>query len=178
MQLRQLGVTIAVVLGVASIVAVPARSYAADDDEKPTPVDATPKGTIGLGLLGAELGVAIPAIIGVDATWAYIVFPAVGAGGGAVAGYFLIDDKDHAEAAVALLTAGLTLVIPTLVLAVAATSYDPDDEIEQASLGTGALRFDQGALKLAAPGIGLVQNTQAGKSHVSGLSLSVVSGRF
>lgn len=177
MQLRRLGVTIAVVLGVATVAALPARSFAADAE--PTPVDATPKGTIGLGLLGAELGVAVPAIIGMNAWWAYVVFPAVGAGGGAVAGYFLLDKPNHPEVAVAVMTAGLTLVIPTLVLAVAATAYDPDDDIEkQASLGTGALRVDQGQLKLAAPGFGLVQNTQAGKSHVSGLSISVLSGRF
>jgi hypothetical protein len=176
MQLRRMGVTIAVVLGVASA-SIPSRSFAADDD--PKPVDATPKGTIGLGLLGAELGVAIPAVIGMDAAWAYIVFPIAGAAGGAVAGYFLIDDKNSPEAAVAVLTAGLTLVIPTFVLAVAATAYDPDDEMEPtASLGTGAVRFDTDDVKLAVPGIGLVQNNQPGKSHVSGASVSLVSGRF
>lgn len=179
MQLGRLGVTIAVVLGVASA-SIPSRSFAADDEKKT--VDATPKGTIGLGLLGAELGVAIPAIAGVNATWAYIVFPIVGAGGGAVAGYFLLDDPNHSKPAVAMMIAGLTLVIPTLVLAVAATAYDPDDEVEQAaSLGTGALRFDGADVKLAVPGIGLEglgQNNQTGKSHVSGASVSLVSGRF
>ena len=179
MQLRRLGVTIAVVLGVASV-SIPSRSFAQEDDEAAgTPVDAVPKGTIGLGLLGAELGVAIPAIFGVKAGWAYIVFPIVGAAGGAVAGYFAIDDPNHPELAVALMTAGLTLVIPTLVLAVAATSYDPDDDMEEAaSLGTGAVRFDAGKLSLATPGVGVVQNSQPGKSNVTGLNVSLVSGRF
>jgi len=178
MQLRRLGVTIAVVFGVA-LASVPARSFAQDEDNEPNPVDATPKGTIGLGLLGAELGVAIPALIGVKAGWAYLVFPIAGAAGGACAGYFLLDDPNHTEAAVAFMIGGLTLVIPTLVLAVAATSYDPDDDIEQsASLGTGALRFDAGELSLAAPGVGVVQDSRVGKPHVSGVSVSLVSGRF
>ncbi|HTU61399.1 MAG TPA: hypothetical protein VMF89_23250, partial [Polyangiales bacterium] len=42
-------------------------------------VEADFKGAVGLGLVGAELGAVIPALVGVEATWAYIVFPAVGA---------------------------------------------------------------------------------------------------
>src|SRR5688572_25077802 len=115
MQLRRLGVTIAVVFVVASV-AIPSGAFA-QEKAKPEAIEATPKGKIGMGLLGAELGVVIPAIIGVDAAWAYIVFPILGAGGGAVAGHFLLDEKNHAEAAVAVMAAGLTLIIPTLVLA-------------------------------------------------------------
>src|SRR4051812_3577703 len=126
MQLRQLGVTIAVVLGVASA-SIPCRSLA--EDKPPEKLEATPKGTIGVGLLGAELGAAIPALIGVKAAWAYVVFPIASAGGGAVAGYFLLDDPNHPQAAVAFMVAGLTLVIPTLVLVAARTAYDPDDEV-------------------------------------------------
>ena len=94
----------------------------------PEQIDATPKGTIGLGIMGAELGFAVPALAGLHDAWAFVVFPLVGAGGGAVAGYFLIDNKDNEKAAVGVLAASMALVIPTLVLTLAMTAYDPEDE--------------------------------------------------
>lgn len=176
MLLRRLGVTIAVVLSVACAIA-PSTGWAQEDVE-PEKLDADPKGKVGLGLLGAELGVVVPALIGVDELWAYIVFPIAGAAGGAVAGHFLVDDGNHAELSVALLAAGMTLVIPTLVLAAAATAYDPEEDMDQASLGTGALRLDRGEVKWAAPGMSVLPDGKAGKLHVSGVHLSLLSGRF
>lgn len=175
MQRRRLGVTIAVVLSMASAIA-PSQSWA--QDAQPESIEADPKGKIGLGLLGAELGVAIPALVGVDDWWAYVVFPIVGAAGGAIAGHFIIDEENHAELSVAFLTAGLTLVIPTLVLAAAATAYDPEEDMNQASLGSGALRLDRGEVKWAAPGVSVVPDAQAGRLHVSGVHLALMSGRF
>ena len=173
--LSRFGVTLAV-LGALSCSFVPSRSFAADE---PEPVEATPKGKIGLGLLGAELGVAVPAIIGMDAWWAYVVFPVAGAAGGAIAGHFLIDQNNHAELSVVFLTTAMALVIPTLVLAASATAYDPESEVRtQASLGTGAIRYNAGTVKLAAPGVSVVPDSQAGRLHVSGVHVSVVSGRF
>jgi hypothetical protein len=179
MQLRRLGVIIAVVCGVVFSTS-PSHSFAQSNrDEQPESIDADPKGKVGLGLLGAELGVAIPAIIGMDAWWAYVVFPVVGAAGGAIAGHFLVDEKDKAELSVVLLTAGMTLVIPTLVLAAAATAYDPEEELsDQASLGSGAVRLDSGALTLAPPGISVLPDAQSGKLNVSGVRVSLMSGRF
>ncbi len=179
MQLRRLGVTLAVVVSVfaCSVVSAPVHAQS----EEPTAVEASPKGKIGFGLLGAELGVAVPAIIGVDAWWAYLVFPVAGAAGGAVLGHFWIDNGNHAELSVVFLTASMALVIPTLVLAASATAYDPEEEAEaasQASLGSGAVRFDQGALKLAPPGVSVLPDAQAGKLHVSGVHVSLMSGRF
>lgn len=176
MQLRRLGVTLAVVM---SVFACSVASSSVHAQEEPTPVEASPKGKIGMGMLGAELGVAVPAIIGVDAWWAYVVFPVAGAAGGAILGHFWLDNGDHAELSVVFLTAGMTLIIPTLVLAAAATAYDPEDEAaEQASLGSGAVRFDRGALKLAPPGVSVLPQAQAGKLGVSGVHVSLMSGRF
>ena len=45
-------------------------------------VEATPKGTIGLGLIGAELGFVLPAAVGLDQTWAFVVFPLALGGAG------------------------------------------------------------------------------------------------
>lgn len=94
----------------------------------PSQIDATPKGTIGLGVIGAEIGFAVPALAGLHDAWAFVVFPLIGAGGGAVAGYFLIDNNDNEKAAVGVLAASMALVIPTLVLTLAMTAYDPEDE--------------------------------------------------
>jgi uncharacterized membrane protein YeaQ/YmgE (transglycosylase-associated protein family) len=91
-------------------------------------VDAGFKGTLGLGLIGAEVGAAVPALFRVHSTWAYIVFPVVGAAGGAVIGQVAIDDPDHREAAIATLTAGLALAIPALILTASALSYHPEDD--------------------------------------------------
>jgi hypothetical protein len=178
MQLRRLGVTLAVVMSVLAWSAVESSSVHAQSDA-PTPIEATPKGKIGLGLLGAELGVAIPAIIGVDAWWAYLVFPVAGAAGGAILGHVWLDNGNHAELSVVFLTASMALVIPTLVLAAAATAYDPEGEAEDsASLGSGALRVDRGELQVRPPGISVLPEPQAGKLHVSGVHVSLLSGRF
>jgi hypothetical protein len=96
------------------------------------------KGVVGLGLIGAELGFAVPALAGMDQTWAYIVFPAVGAAGGATAGYFLLEGEGKSVGAnVALLATGLALIIPTMVVTLSATAYDPDDEAAVESEGDG-----------------------------------------
>lgn len=92
-------------------------------------VSADFKGIIGLGLIGAELGFVIPAVSGLDDWWAFVVFPILGAGGGGVAGYFLLEEGDgHPEAAVATLVAGMALIVPATVLTLSATAYDPDDD--------------------------------------------------
>jgi len=76
--------------------------------------------------------VMIPiAIAGVDDWWPYVVFGAVGAGGGAVGGYF-VEQVDQPEPALYMLAGGLALVIPTLVAVLNATAYEPgDDEDEE-----------------------------------------------
>ncbi|MFT5358071.1 MAG: hypothetical protein ACI9KE_005308 [Polyangiales bacterium] len=91
-------------------------------------VTSSPKGLIGLGLIGAELGLVIPAAAGLDDTWALVTFPLVGAVGGAIAGHFLIDNNDKPKIGVAMLVTGLALVVPALVLTLSLNAYDPDDE--------------------------------------------------
>lgn len=112
--------------------ASPSRAAAQDPmDPGPVQVDASPKGLIGLGLIGAELGLTIPALAGLDETWSLIVFPVVGAAGGAIAGHYAIDNRGNEKAAVATLMIGLALVVPSIVITVAATAYDPEDDFEE-----------------------------------------------
>lgn len=151
-------------------------------------VAASPKGLIGLGMIGAELGFAIPALAGMDDLWAYIVFPIVGAAGGAVAGHFAIDNNDKPKAAVAMLAVGIALVVPTLVITLIGTAYDPEDEgtVEDdesqepppapttstmtsanrardrvARAGGGLLRLAEGQLLMGMPGLSLVPRYSA-----------------
>lgn len=115
-----------------------APSEAEAQPAMPVQVESNVKGTIGLGMVGAELGFVIPAAVGLEDLWAYIVFPIVGAAGGAVGGFFAFDNNDLVEGSVAALAAGMALVIPALVLTLALTAYDPSEEGIEADEAAGA----------------------------------------
>src|SRR5690606_10291341 len=80
-------------------------------------LDGDIKGTVGLGLLGFELGFVLTPAVGLhDATWAWYTLPAVGAVGGVVAGYFAFErgsvDK---TVSISLLSGGMILLVPAVV---------------------------------------------------------------
>ena len=131
--ISRFGLTMAFAAALAvGALASPSRAAAQDPmDPGPVQVDASPKGLIGLGLIGAELGLTIPALAGLDETWSLVVFPIVGAAGGAIAGHYAIDNRGNEKAAVATLMIGLALVVPSIVITVAATAYDPEDDFEE-----------------------------------------------
>ena len=132
--ISRFGFMLVAALAVASAGAPSQASAQTDPDPVATPgeqVDASPKGLIGLGIIGAELGLVIPAVAGLDETWSLITFPVVGFGLGAVAGHFLIDENNNEKAAVAVLLTSLALVVPSIVITVAATAYDPVDDFEE-----------------------------------------------
>src|SRR3989442_15824793 len=110
------GVVLGLSLLVAASPALPGRSLAqaasgtgsGTTSMTRTPLKADFKGTVGLGLIGLELGMVIPALAGARDAWAFIVFPVLGAGGGAAAGYFLLEKgSGHPELAVASLVTGM-----------------------------------------------------------------------
>jgi hypothetical protein len=202
MTARSLRLLFAVLLACASL-AIPAPSYAADEEEEeaaePTtdPIDADFKGMIGLGLIGAELGFVVPALAGARDAWAFIVFPIIGAGGGAAAGYFLLEKGDgHPELAVAALTTGMALVIPALVITLAATAYDPETEVPTAkaaprrqarlaaAAGPGLLRWSERGVLLAPPVISSGHSLSAKESLRTGVTrarevrVALLSGVF
>ena len=116
---------IAGLLAVALPAVVEAQTTPAAQDG----IAAMPKGTIGLGLIGAELGMAVPAIFGMKDIWPYLLFPAIGAGGGVTLGILWLDkDGANSKVSVAMLAVGTALVIPTLVLTLTRSAYDPEDE--------------------------------------------------
>jgi hypothetical protein len=174
-------------------------------DRSANQVKADYKGIVGLGLIGAELGLVIPTVCGLDETWSLIVFPILGAGGGAAAGYFLLEKGDgHPTAAVAVMTAGIALVIPAAVLTIWATSYRPEEEPtgkpsefavkvqakrssarQQAqAAGPGLVRWSPGRVFLGAPAItpAFYGASQSDKGFVlparSEVKVALLSGRF
>lgn len=148
------GLTAALLLGQAFADAAPAEAQCPMGAMLCNRVSADVKGTLAGGIIGAEIGFMIPAIIvgagarELDEAWAYILFPAVFAAGGAVAGYFALEDptttdmmgtvqRGFPEVAVALLAVGIALIVPTFVGVLALTSYSPgaDDGDRQGASG-------------------------------------------
>jgi multidrug transporter EmrE-like cation transporter len=143
--LKKLGITaVAASFGVAALTAAP-TSARADN------VDGKGKGIAGGILLGAEI-VTIPmSLFGVKAGWAYAVFGGAGAVGGAIAGWGVESatgsyDKvpGDGRAPIYMLAGGLALVIPTVVLLLNATRYQPDENAKEDNAPKNAPAADPG----------------------------------
>ena len=161
----------AIALAVAVSLAVPPPAVEAQSE--PVAFDslqATPKGTIGLGLVGAELGLIIPSVSGLNEAWALSVFPVLGATGGALAGYFALDKPGRDKGSVAALVVGLAGVLPAILVTVKGVRKERQDRwepapqidlrtekeqrlFETAEAGPGLLRRSRSGLRVAAPGV-------------------------
>lgn len=173
---RMGGQVLSAVLASLLVVATLPGEAHADNNVKPDG-----KGTVGLGLIGLELGFVIPALAGAEGTWPYIVFPIVGGAGGAAAGYFGVEKSGSTAASVAMLGIGLAGLIPALVATLSLTSYQPEDED---SAPQALLRLNAGQLALGVP-LPSVSDSytdeekfQYGVSSQMELSLALLSGAF
>ncbi|HUT76742.1 MAG TPA: hypothetical protein VM285_03595 [Polyangia bacterium] len=137
-----------IVMAAALLATLSLAGRAASQDQTPQgplapdePVEATGVGIAGGVLLGAELILAVEAIIDVEPVWPWIVFPIVGAAGGGVGGYFV--EQASPEGAIAMLVVGLVAIIPTAVAISVSRAYDPESEgaVEEAS-DRGRLSFE------------------------------------
>jgi hypothetical protein len=194
--------SLAALLGALSLCAAMAAGPA-PVAEAQTQIPPDYKGIAGLGLIGAEVGMVLPAVFGMRDAWAYVVFPAVGAIGGGVAGYYLLEANDQTEVSIAMLGVGMALLIPSTLLTLSLSAYDPGDatvsetaaarfdvdaarsRAEQARLraGGGLVRLSDGGVWLGAPTMGPVASvTGAGRTAlrfgVSDFQLALVSGSF
>ncbi len=158
-----------VILAVALSLSAPSRVALAQAALPSDTIDATPKATIGLGLVGAELGLIIPAASGLTDAWALTVFPVVGAAGGALAGYFALDKPGREKGSVAALAVGLAGVLPAILVTVKGVrqerqnAYEPpkveirsDKEqraLELVEAGPGLLRRSRSGLRVSMPGV-------------------------
>lgn len=155
--------------------------------QQPSSIRATPKGTIGLGLVGAELGLIIPSAAGLTDVWALTVFPAVGAAGGALAGYFALDKPGREKGSVAVLVVGLAGVLPAILVTAKGVRkerqsvYEPPtikirSEKEQRAFelveaGPGLLRRSRSGLRVSMPGVSFSKDRTE-------MRLSLASGVF
>ncbi|MBX7194512.1 MAG: hypothetical protein K1X94_20820 [Sandaracinaceae bacterium] len=125
----------AAVVLVGATLAVASASIAPQQAEAQavSAVQSLPKGTIGLGLMGVELGLIVPAMFGARDWWPYLVFPVLGGAGGAVGGYFLdINTQNQPEISVSMLAIGVALLVPAIIGTLALTAYSPPTESNQA----------------------------------------------
>lgn len=159
-------------------------------------IDASGKGITGGALLGGELVVATQSLFGVKPAWAYLIGGVAGAAGGGVAGYF-VEQADNPKPAYYMLAAGMALVIPTTVLVLQRTSYQPPDQYTEDQPGPDAepmplggpvsrptrtgqvataarppavLDLDSSQLRLSVPAVQLVPTYSARELRTYGLS--------
>ena len=153
-------------------------------------IHARYKGTIGLGLIVAELGFYIPSAFHYTETWSMITFPIVVAAGGAVGGYY-IDRLGSPPASVSILAVGLALAVPTVILTVGNSRYSTDDlqddtearAYRRQMAGAGFLRRMDGEWALSMPGIAVnpvlrVDADTGRTSRSAELSITLISGSF
>lgn len=127
-------------LAVASAAVAPAHASAQCTGSACTPVRPDGKGMIGLGLIGGEIGLIVPAIIQnaahTNEWWPYLVFPLIGIGAGIGGGYGLevatggwgSGNANQPEIDIGIMVAGLVLVVPAIVGTLALASYSPPGE--------------------------------------------------
>jgi hypothetical protein len=188
MNLRIDSIAVLALLLSCSVMPSAALGQAADGEPSSVsePIKADFKGAIGLGLIGAELGFVIPAVAGLRAAWGYVLFPTLGAAGGALAGYYALErGEGEPELAVAALITGMALVIPATVVTLAASAYEPDTELPTTAAlrsrraaieaGPGLLRVSPRGIFVAAPAIAVAAN---GPARARTLRVPIVSGAF
>lgn len=126
-------VLVGAVLAFASASVTPERAEAQVSN-----IESLPKGTIGLGLIGVELGLIIPAAAGAQDWWPYLVFPVIGGAAGAVGGYFLdVETANQPEVGVSIFAVGVALLIPAIIGTLALTAYSPPDDAVEADSDMG-----------------------------------------
>lgn len=132
-------------VGISTTAAAQSASPTSSPDD---PMEARGVGISGGIIAGAELVLLPMAIIAhkrdIKAIWPWWVFPALGAGGGGVGGYYL--EKSSAKGAVALLVLSMAAVIPTAVAVASARSYNPtSDGAVEGNSGDGTFAVDLNA---------------------------------
>ena len=137
-----------------------------------TTVGPDGKGILGGGIIGAEIGFIVPALLvsaGVrelDEPWAWILFPVLGAAGGAIGGYFALEDpmngtqRGFPEVAVAVLAVSMALIVPTFVGVLALTSYSPGADEAHTGASGDEDRGPAGGASEEAPTGGSEGNTE------------------
>ncbi len=146
------------------------------------------KGTIGLGLIGMEVGLLLPPILKLhDQWWAWTVFPVVGAAAGAVGGFFAFEGNNpDPKITVPILAVGIALVIPAVVGSLSIKARREAATIEQYDDGSGLVRFNRKGTFVRAPALSVATryNTTdqlrygVASQRATTLHVPLLSGRF
>jgi hypothetical protein len=143
-------------------------------------------GTVGLGLLGAEVGLILTPAVGLQKHWwAWALFPTLGAAGGVLAGVFAFDEGDPGPAVTgSLLGAGLVLAIPAVVGALAIRDRREHGSVERKLEGGGVVRLSRRGGELGVPSISMApvysaeERARFDLPQRHSMRISLVSGRF
>ena len=114
----------------------PARASAQCMGSACTSVHPDGKGMIGLGLLGAEIGLIIPAIVQnaahTNEWWPYLVFPLIGIGAG-IGGGFALEQATptQPEIDIAFMVGSFVLLIPAIIGTLALSTYTPSPDSDE-----------------------------------------------
>lgn len=147
--------------------------HAQTDPGSSDPIRSTPKGTVGLGLVGAELGIIIPSAAGLTDVWALTVFPAVGAAGGALAGYFALDKPGREKGSVAALVVGLAGVVPAVLVTVNGVRRERQQRFEPTPQVDLRSEKEQRVFETVEAGPGLFRRTRSGfAASMPGISVA------
>lgn len=151
-------------------------------------VDGDIKGTIGLGLIGMEVGLLLPPLFKLhDQWWAWTVFPVLGAAGGAAGGYFAFESgTPDRKVTIPIFAAGVALVIPAIVGSLAIKARrDARAMNAQKDVGTGLVRFNRGGTFVRAPALSIASGYQNGDMRLgvapqraTNVHVPLLSGRF
>lgn len=174
-------VTTLVIGALLSLQASPAWAQTTEGDR----VKGDIAGTVGLGILGAEVGLFLPPAFNLqDRWWAWVLFPAITAAGGAVAGVFAFEPRSPEPAVtVSILGASMLLAVPALVSASALATYRRDRDIQSAE-GGGLIRFSKRGTSIGAPDITTTavfsptEQARYGLPQRNSTRVTLFSGRF
>jgi hypothetical protein len=143
--------------------------------------------TVGLGLLGAEVGLILTPLVGLhEHWWAWALFPTIGAAGGVVAGVLAFDEGDPGLKVTApILGAGIALLLPAVVGSLALKNRREHGSIDNrvnvsgslVSLGREGTRVSVPSVT-SAPVYTGAEVQRFGATQRSAVRISLLSGRF
>ena len=168
----------------ACLLCIGAESRASAQEAAPQ-IGTSPKGSIGLALVGAELGLAVPAALRVKNPWILSATGVVGAAGGALAGHYLLDKRETGATralSISFLALGLAGLVPTTLLVVRTSRYVPPSAEGGASdaalrdAGGGLVRVAGGQVGLGLPAV--MFSRAEFRRDVRETRFALLSGRF
>jgi hypothetical protein len=171
--------TLAVALVLAAAVLTQAQSASAQANSNGKAVDGQIAGIVGLGMIGADIGLVLVPAVGLhDQAWAWGVFPVVLAGAGVGAGIGVADSIGPAGD-IAFLVSGMALFVPALVGSLAWKSHKQDQELsaQRAMLRVGRINLNAPSIA-AAPVYSAQERQRYNVPQATSMRLTLLSGTF